>query len=417
MLVEGGTGTARGSDPDTLQALIAARIDHLAPPAKTLLQRASVVGRVFYRGAIDHLSPDLDDVDALLDDLLQRELLLREPRSSISGEAAYRFKHFLIREVAYTGLAKLARAQHHARFAEWLAERSGDELLEIRAYHLDQAVELLTELESPPEQLAEDAAGALVKAAKRAIARESYATARKLGLALSSYGRRSALLGCPGCLEAAGLGGGAGGDGEGPRPGSRARRARRGGARADRARRGVAQADADPERAKVLVDEALEPPQATGRPACPLRRARRSRDGRCLAGRWTRWCGSWSGRTASRSTPAARTCRRSPRRRSPRRIIRLELDEAELLLTRALELAGESGSVRARVRAALSYGWFLTVKGEIDAAETPSRSGTRRRPSSASSPRSRARSPSSAGSRGCVATTSAPRSCCARPCA
>jgi Tfp pilus assembly protein PilF len=51
-------------------------------------------------------------------------------------------------------------------------------------------------------------------------------------------------------------------------------------------------------------------------------------------------------------------------------IIGLELDEAELLLTRALELAGQSGSVRARVGATLSYGWFLAVKGEIDAAET-----------------------------------------------
>jgi tetratricopeptide (TPR) repeat protein len=51
-------------------------------------------------------------------------------------------------------------------------------------------------------------------------------------------------------------------------------------------------------------------------------------------------------------------------------IIRLELDEAELLLTRALELAGESGSIRARIGASLSYGWFLAVKGELDAAET-----------------------------------------------
>jgi tetratricopeptide (TPR) repeat protein len=51
-------------------------------------------------------------------------------------------------------------------------------------------------------------------------------------------------------------------------------------------------------------------------------------------------------------------------------IMRLELDEAELLLTRALELAGESGSVRARINATLSYGWFLTAKGELDAAET-----------------------------------------------
>jgi tetratricopeptide (TPR) repeat protein len=51
-------------------------------------------------------------------------------------------------------------------------------------------------------------------------------------------------------------------------------------------------------------------------------------------------------------------------------VVRLELDEAELLLTRALELAGESGSVRARIGATVAYAWFLMVKGELDAAET-----------------------------------------------
>jgi len=51
-------------------------------------------------------------------------------------------------------------------------------------------------------------------------------------------------------------------------------------------------------------------------------------------------------------------------------LIGLELDEAELLITRALELAGESGSVRARMTATLAYGWFLRLNGELDAAET-----------------------------------------------
>ena len=54
----------------------------------------------------------------------------------------------------------------------------------------------------------------------------------------------------------------------------------------------------------------------------------------------------------------------------PARMIGLELDEAELLITRALELAGESGSVRARMSATLAYGWFLRLNGELDAAET-----------------------------------------------
>src|SRR5207302_1091027 len=51
-------------------------------------------------------------------------------------------------------------------------------------------------------------------------------------------------------------------------------------------------------------------------------------------------------------------------------IIRLELDEAERLLTRALELSGESGSVRARIGTTITYGTFLMFKGELDAAET-----------------------------------------------
>ena len=73
-------------------------------------------------------------------------------------------------------------------------------------------------------------------------------------------------------------------------------------------------------------------------------------------------------------------------------IVRLELDEAELLLTRALELAGESGSIRARAGASLSYGWFLAIKGELDAAETVYEEVRQRRPSSASSRRSRSHS-------------------------
>src|SRR4029453_1320638 len=140
----------------------------------TLLQRGAVVGRVFWRGALEHLAPDISDHEQLLDDLLQREFLLREPRSSISGETAYRFKHALIREVAYTGLAKVARAQYHARFAEWLHGRTGVELAETRPPPLHGAVESPPGPEGPPpEGLAEEAAAALVKAAKRAIAREA----------------------------------------------------------------------------------------------------------------------------------------------------------------------------------------------------------------------------------------------------
>src|SRR5581483_9256405 len=166
MLLESGGEYMPERIPDTLQALIAARIDHLPPDEKALLHRGAVIGRVFWRGALEHLAPDLD-VERLLDNLLLRDFVLAEQRSTIVGERAYRFKHVLIREVAYGGLTKAERARLHAQFAEWLAERAGEELLEIRAYHLDHAAQLQAELDGAPSQ---------------ELAREANRSARKLFL-------------------------------------------------------------------------------------------------------------------------------------------------------------------------------------------------------------------------------------------
>src|SRR5215217_1828765 len=179
MLTEEGADRI-GRIPDTLQALIAARIDRLAPDAKALLQRASVIGRVFWEGALERLSPELESLGETLEDLRLREFVLDEERSSIRGERAYKFKHVLIREVAYGGLSKSARAEHHRRFAEWLKERAGEELLEIRAFHLDRATALLAELDgAAPVELQREAAEALAEAGLRAFAREANRTARQ----------------------------------------------------------------------------------------------------------------------------------------------------------------------------------------------------------------------------------------------
>src|SRR4029079_2572937 len=112
--------------PDSIQALIAARIDRLPTDEKRLLQHASVVGRVFWPGPLAQRNPDTD-VAGLLDALIARELVTREDRSTISGQQAFRFKHVLIRDVAYSALSKSERAELHAAFAGWLAERTGDE--------------------------------------------------------------------------------------------------------------------------------------------------------------------------------------------------------------------------------------------------------------------------------------------------
>jgi len=169
------------SIPDTVQSLIAARIDALPRAAKLVLQHAAVIGRVFWRGALAPVSEKVEDVDLVLEELLRRDFLLSEPRSSITGDEAFRFKHILIREIAYAGIAKADRAELHAAFAAWLHGRGVEELVEIRAYHLDRAVTLLGELDGKaPDDLVHETASALEAAGMRALAREANRSAREL---------------------------------------------------------------------------------------------------------------------------------------------------------------------------------------------------------------------------------------------
>jgi class 3 adenylate cyclase/tetratricopeptide (TPR) repeat protein len=167
--------------PDSVQALIAARVDGLPREARSVLRRAAVIGRIFWRGAVADVSSDIDDLDGMLETLLLQDFILREPRSSISGEEAYRFKHILTREISYSGLTKSVRAELHAAFAAWLLQRGVEELVEIRAYHLDRAVTLLTELDgAAPPELAREAASAIEAAGARALAREANRSGRHL---------------------------------------------------------------------------------------------------------------------------------------------------------------------------------------------------------------------------------------------
>jgi tetratricopeptide (TPR) repeat protein len=132
MLAENGAAGAERI-PDTVQALIAARIDRLPPDAKEVLQRGSVIGRVFWGGAVEALSPEIDDVAGALGQLADREFV------------------------------------------------TVDELIEIRAYHLDHAAALYEELDGTvPAGLAAEAAATLHRAGRRALAREANHPARKL---------------------------------------------------------------------------------------------------------------------------------------------------------------------------------------------------------------------------------------------
>jgi class 3 adenylate cyclase/tetratricopeptide (TPR) repeat protein len=183
MLIEAnGDGTSVDRIPDTVQALIAARIDLLSQEEKRLLHRAAVIGRVFWRGALAQLSPELD-LEPLLETLIERELIVPEDRSTISGDRAFQFKNVLIRDVAYGEMTKAERAENHQLFAEWVARRAPDELVEIRAHHLDRASALVAELDGHvPEGLRAEAAAALESAGQRTLRQDSFASARRLFL-------------------------------------------------------------------------------------------------------------------------------------------------------------------------------------------------------------------------------------------
>jgi class 3 adenylate cyclase len=125
--------------PDSVHAVLAARIDRLPPTEKAALQAASVVGRVFWPRPVIHLlGGDAPDFDLLE----ERDFIRRQGSSSVAGEREYAIKHALTREVAYAGIAKSRRGRLHAALAEWLeaSETAKDERASLLAYHYAEAV-------------------------------------------------------------------------------------------------------------------------------------------------------------------------------------------------------------------------------------------------------------------------------------
>jgi predicted ATPase len=86
---------------------------------------ASVVGRVFWRGALARIAPDAD-LGSALGTLEERDFVRREAVSRITGEQQFAFKHGVIRDVAYERLPRAARRERHAAVAEFLEERTGE---------------------------------------------------------------------------------------------------------------------------------------------------------------------------------------------------------------------------------------------------------------------------------------------------
>lgn len=173
--------------PPTIQALLGARLDRLAREDRAVLERGSVEGNVFHLGAVVELSPhdERPRVHERLGLLLEREFL-QPNKAGFTDEEAFRFRHQLLRDVAYKSLPKLQRAALHEQFAGWLKGKAGDrakEFDEILGHHLQQAYSYRSDLGPVDERgrdLAVQAASHLGSAGSRAYARGDMAGTGKL---------------------------------------------------------------------------------------------------------------------------------------------------------------------------------------------------------------------------------------------
>jgi len=174
--------------PDTIQGVLAARIDRLSGPQKKVLQEAAVVGRAFWPSALA-VSTDETAVEPALNALEAKSLIVAKDRSSIAGETEFAFKHALVRDVAYAGIPLARRARSHARVARWMDgfhSEGDDALLELIAYHyraglLGEGSDLAWREEAAAREEARDRAFPVLVAAG-ASARNRNATERGLEL-------------------------------------------------------------------------------------------------------------------------------------------------------------------------------------------------------------------------------------------
>ena len=199
MLVERGASTT--ALPETVQGIIAARLDGLSADEKAVLQDAAVLGRVAWLGGICAVGDrDRATTDELAYRLDRKQLIRRERRSSIAGETEFAFAHTLIRDVAYGQLTRAQRAERHERAADWIEQLAGgrDDRAELVAYHVTTALELRVALGGATAELRERAVGALLAGTRQAAGRHDHdGTVRHADAALAlepDTGARADLL-------------------------------------------------------------------------------------------------------------------------------------------------------------------------------------------------------------------------------
>lgn len=152
-------GSSKAAElPDTVQGLLAARLDSLAPLERHLVAHAAVVGRVFWEGA---LAPVADaeggDLQAALSTLREKDIIVPGEGVRLADEQELAFKHVLIRDVAYATLPKAVRARKHFEVGMFIERRAGERLHEVVALlaeHYGRAATIGAEVHLDPDELA-----------------------------------------------------------------------------------------------------------------------------------------------------------------------------------------------------------------------------------------------------------------------
>ncbi|TMJ94639.1 MAG: hypothetical protein E6G67_08980 [Actinobacteria bacterium] len=168
--------------PETVQGIIAARLDALAPEEKTLVQDASVIGKVFWLGALQAIGGMARwDAEHLLHNLERKEFVQRARRASVASEVEFSFRHLLVRDVAYGQIPRAARGEKHRLIAEWLESLGRPEdHAEMLAHHYLNALEYGRAAGRDVEALAGPARTALREAGDRSFALSAFRGAVRL---------------------------------------------------------------------------------------------------------------------------------------------------------------------------------------------------------------------------------------------
>ena len=132
--------------PESVQGIIAARLDALPSAEKALLQDAAVLGKVFWLAPLMTIGGrERPTVESGLHSLARKEFVRAERRSSVADEAEYGFRHLLVRDVAYAQIPRALRAEKHRLAAEWiesLGTGRAEDRAEMLAHHYLSALEL-----------------------------------------------------------------------------------------------------------------------------------------------------------------------------------------------------------------------------------------------------------------------------------